>query len=160
MGVVQSAIWVGDRLCVALPVQEILPRRADKQITIAIAIVIVIVIVIAIAIVMRRRKILNRWQIYFYADDDQDEMQIRISRLTRQVKLGTSLSKLVAKEKRLLEGISVNLHALQIYIALMVHWSLISTSAPKGLNCTDGLDSQWSISDRADQLPLLKLLCC
>ena len=154
MGVVQSAIWVGDRLCVALPVQEILPRRADKQITIA------IVIVIVIAIVMWRRKILNRWQIYIYADDDQDALQIRISRLTRQVKLGTSLSKLVAKEKRLLEGISVNLHALQIYIALMVHWSLISTSAPKGLNCTDGLDSQWSISDRADQLSLLKLLCC
>ena len=154
MGVVQSAIWVGDRLCVALPVQEILPRRADKQITIA------IVIVIVIAIVMWRRKILNRWQIYFYAYDDQDALQIRISRLTRQVKLGTSLSKLVAKEKRLLEGISVNLHALQIYIALMVHWSLISTSAPKGFNCTDGLDSQWSISDRADQLSLLKLLCC
>ena len=154
MGVVQSAIWVGDRLCVALPVQEILPRRADKQITIA------IVIVIVIAIVMWRRKILNRWQIYIYADDDQDALQIRISRLTRQVKLGTSLSKLVAKEKRLLEGISVNLHALQIYIALMVHWSLISTSAPKGFNCTDGLDSQWSISDRADQLSLLKLLCC
>ena len=154
MGVVQSAIWVGDRLCVALPVQEILPRRADKQITIA------IVIVIVIAIVMWRRKILNRWQIYIYADDDQDALQIRISRLKRQVKLGTSLSKLVAKEKRLLEGISVNLHALQIYIALMVHWSLISTSAPKGFNCTDGLDSQWSISDRADQLSLLKLLCC
>ena len=29
--------------------------------------------------------------------------------------------KLVTKEKRLLEGISVNLHALQIYIALLVH---------------------------------------